>query len=268
MESFFRLKRTISPIESDTVFNFFGYPINNSTTTLFLIILLLIVVAVILYKKSKVIPSTFQSVLELFYESVLKIVTQITGNSKVALGIFPLIGTLFVFIFLANFMGLVPVLTSFSFNGVSIFRTATSDFNTTFSIAVAMILFLQFVNIKETSILAYIGKFFQFKEVYLGFRKGMGEGAIAVLNFFIGLLDIVSECAKIISLSLRLFGNMFAGDVLATVIIGGIAYGLPALWMSMSMLSAVVQTMVFSFLITAYYTMSLSARTLKGEEAK
>jgi len=266
MEDFFRLKRAITPLESETVFSLFGFPINNSTITLFLLIAILVVASIVLFKKARVIPGVFQSVLEIFYEAVFGVVQQITGSKKAAERIFPLIGTLFVFILLSNLLGLVPGLSSISIAGTPLFRTPTSDFNTTFALAVAMVLFLQAVSISETSVRGYLGKFFQFAQVYRGFKEGISSGLIAVLNFFIGLLDIVSELAKVVSLSLRLFGNMFAGDVLAVVILGGVAYGLPALWMSMNLLAAVVQTMVFSFLITAYYTMSLAPKSSRSEE--
>ncbi len=257
MTEFLQFKRNLSPINSDTIFSPWGIPITNSTMMLFVLLGIVILAAVFLKRKNNLNPGTFQSVLEVFYEGVLKVVTQIVGNERRAAQIFPLIGTLFVFIGLSNLLGLVPGLSSFTLDGKNIFRTATSDFNTTFALAFSMILLLQVVNIKEWGILAYFGKFFQFHLVIKGFRQGLASGMTAVINFFIGLLDIVSEFAKVVSLSLRLFGNMFAGDVLATVILGGVAFVVPALWMSMSLLSAVVQTLVFSCLVTAYYTLAI-----------
>jgi F-type H+-transporting ATPase subunit a len=70
-------------------------------------------------------------------------------------------------------------------------------------------------------------------------------------------LDIVGELAKIVSLSLRLFGNMYAGDVLMAILIGSFAYFVPSLWLAMSMLSSVVQAIVFTSLVTVFYTLSV-----------
>ena len=83
------------------------------------------------------------------------------------------------------------------------------------------------------------------------------EGFIAFIEFLIGLLDIFAELAKVVSLSFRLFGNMFAGEVLAVLILGSLAYLLPALWLSMSILFAAVQAIVFGALAAVYYTLSL-----------
>lgn len=266
MEGLLRIKRDIAPISSEAVFSIYGYPITNTTLMLVLIVGLVIVAAFVLNRNLRQIPGKFQNVIEFFYEGILKLVTQITGNRERSEKVFPLIGTLFVFIFVSNFIGLIPGLGSLSYDGVGMFRTPTSDFNTTFSIALAMVLLLQVISIKEWGIFAYLGKFFQFHLVIRGFRKSFGEGFNAIVNFFIGLLDIVGEVAKVVSLSLRLFGNMYAGDVLATIIIGGIAYGIPALWMSMNMLAAVVQTLVFSFLVTAYYTLAIKPESAAAKD--
>lgn len=261
MEGFIRIQRSIAPLEPDTIFSIAGFPISNSTTMLFVVVGLIAAAGFIFRRRARLIPQGFQNVVELFYDAVLGVVTQIVGDTRRAERIFPLIFTLIVFIGLSNVLGLVPGLSSITIEGANLFRTATSDFNTTFAIALAMVVFLQIVTIREWGLLAYIGKFIQIREVIQGFRQGVGAGVTALINFFIGLLDIVSEIAKIVSLSLRLFGNMFAGEVLATVILGSIAFVVPALWMSMGLLSAVVQTMVFSFLVTAYYTLSLKPET-------
>lgn len=260
MNDLLRMHREIAGINPDIIFTVFGYPIANSTLMLVGIIIIICIASFILHFTFKKIPTGFQNVAEYTYESISKILTQITGNNQQSEKIFPLIGTLFVFIFMSNFIGLIPGVESITYKGINIFRTPTSDFNTTFALAFAMVIFLQLVAIKDWGILGYIGKFLQVHDVIKGFKQGIGSGLNAVINFFIGLLDIVGEIAKVISLSLRLFGNMYAGSVLATIILGGFAYGIPALWMSMSLLSAVVQTLVFSFLVTAYFTLSLKPK--------
>jgi F-type H+-transporting ATPase subunit a len=257
MESFLRIKRNIIPVESETIFSIGSFPVTNSSLMLVVVLCVVAITGILLTRWLKLNPGRFQNVLELLYEKVLGAVTGITGSKERAEKIFPLIGAIFVFIILSNALLFIPGLSSLTFHDKNIFRTATSDFNTTFGLAVAMALFIQYINIKEVGIFEYLGKFFQFHLVYKGFKQGIGQGFVSIINFLIGLLDIVSEFAKVVSLSLRLFGNMFAGEVLAIVIIGGLAFGLPAIWMSMNLLAAVVQTLVFSFLVTAYYTMAL-----------
>lgn len=261
MHEIIQVQRNIAGVNPETIFTIIGYPIANSTLMLVVVMVLIIIGAIILNVTFKKIPSGFQNLAEYLYESILKMLTQVTGNIRVSEGVFPIVGTLFIFIFMSNFIGLIPGLSSITYHGLNIFRTPTSDFNTTFALAFAMVLFLQFVGIKDWGFFTHIGKFIQIHEVIKGFRQGIGPGFQSLVNFFIGLLDIIGEIAKVISLSLRLFGNMYAGEVLATVIMAGVAYGVPAVWMGMSMLSAVVQTLVFSLLITAYYTLTLKPKT-------
>ena len=80
---------------------------------------------------------------------------------------------------------------------------------------------------------------------------------MAIIDFLIGLLDIISEFAKVISLSLRLFGNMYAGEILASILLGAFALMVPAPWLAMNLLVAVIQAIVFGSLCAAYYTLAV-----------
>lgn len=256
--NFLQIERGISGIQPDVIFRISNFPISN--TTLLLVFIALIIFLFSYFKITKYVwtPSKGQALTEIFYDAIYGLVNQITGSKKVTETILPLIGTLVVFIGISNIIGLVvPGLTSITYDGISIFRTPTSDFNTTLGLAVACVLITHVASIKDWGLLGHLGKFFQVKEIYLGFKQSPGAGSMAIVGFLIGLLDIIGEFAKVIALSLRLFGNMYAGEVLMVIIFGGLAYALPALWMVMSMLSAVVQTVVFSSLITAYYALSV-----------
>lgn len=256
--SLLRFERPITPIEPDVIFSIGGFHIGNTTLYLYFIALVLLIALLVAQKKWKVSPKNGQTFVEFIYEGLLGLVTQIVGNEKRAEKIIPLLGSLFIYIGIANFSGLIPGLTSITFDGTSIFRTPTTDFNTTFGLALGSIIVLHITSIRDWGLFGHIGKFFKFKEVFLGFKKSAGAGGIALVEFFIGLLDIVGEFAKVISLSLRLFGNMYAGEVLMAILIGALAYGVPAIWFAMSILSATVQMIVFGSLVTVFYMLSLN----------
>src|SRR3989338_6366634 len=100
-----------------------------------------------------------------------------------------------------------------------------------------------------------------------GFRRGITDGLISMVDFFIGLLDIFSEFAKLFSVSLRLFGNIYAaGLVLGTVIMGISAYVLPAIFIGLGLLFGFVQAVVFSALIAIFYILSLPESSLEEIE--
>ncbi|MBL8015413.1 MAG: F0F1 ATP synthase subunit A [Candidatus Doudnabacteria bacterium] len=199
-------------------------------------------------------PSKFQIAVESFVEAITSFVEQVAGNRYVAWRIMPIIVTLVIMILLSNIlMTLLPFLPAFTFEGTPLLRSVTNDFNATLALAVSMVLLVQLYSIGEVNIINYISRFVQFKQIITGFRQGIANGLLAIINAFVGLLDIVSEFAKVISLSLRLFGNMFAGEVLSAIFMGILAIGLPIPIMGLSTLSGVVQAIVFGALVTSYF---------------
>lgn len=264
--NFLQIVRDPSGIDPEIVFRVFGYPISNTTFLLFVMAVSLFIGSYFGIRKFKSRPGKVQSLVEMLYEGIVGLLNQITGSRKLSETILPLIGSLLIFIGLSNLITLVvPGLTSITYDGVAVFRTPTADFNTTFALALGCIILTHVVSIMDWGFWGHIGKFLKFKEIYLGFKESAGKGGMAIVEFFIGILDIVGEFAKIIALSLRLFGNMYAGEVLMVVIFGGLAYLLPSLWIAMSLLTAVVQSIVFSLLVAAYYT--LAVKPVVDEEA-
>lgn len=255
--NFFQVHREISPVGPEVITTIGGIPIANSFLLILIIILLFAIFGYYAVRRFKLVPTGMQNVVEMLYESMLNLTSQITVSRKLSERVFPLIGALFVYIGVANVIGLIPGVTSFTYNEVPIFRTPTSDFNTTFGLALAMMILIQIESIRDYGFFGYIGRFIRIKELIVGFKKGVKDGALALVDFFIGLLDIIAEAAKVISLSFRLFGNMFAGEVLAILILGALAYLLPSLWLSLNLLFAVVQAIVFGALVAAYYTLAV-----------
>ncbi|MDP2629680.1 MAG: FoF1 ATP synthase subunit a [Candidatus Harrisonbacteria bacterium] len=257
-ESFFQIKGAIPDVAPDVIFTLFGWPISNSALAIFLILISVALFSFLVVRKFKLIPTgKLQHAVEMFYEGMVSLIVQIAGTRKKAEDILPIIASLFVFVGLANLFSFIPGISSVTFGGTPVFRTPTSDFNTTFSMALAMIVFIQFAAIRRSGLFQYFGRFFQFKKVFLGFKKSVGEGFLALIEFFVGLLDIISELAKILSLSLRLFGNIYAGEVLLVVMFAGLAFLLPSVWMSLSLFFGLIQAVVFGALAAAYYASAI-----------
>lgn len=255
--NFFQVQSEIPALQPPVLFHIGPLPVTNSLMLIWVILFLTILLAQFIARNAKLKPGKFQNIFEILYEGMYGLVGQITNNKVITDKLFPLIAALFLFIGISNLITLIPGLTSFTINGVEIFRSPTTDFNTTFGLAFAMLILVQLESIRDWGIFGFLGRFVQIKQVYQGFRKGFGAGLLAFMNFLIGLLDIISELAKVVSLSMRLFGNMLAGSVLMVIIMAGFAYFLPALWMGMNILSGVVQALVFGSLIAAYYMTSL-----------
>ncbi len=268
MTEFLQLKREVTPIAPEVLGFIGGLPITNSFMASVLVALVIALVGLIVVPRFRERPGIFQSLAELAYEAMVGLIAQITSSMKLARDVVPLVTALFVFIGLANLLGIIPGLSSITWGGISLFRTPTSDFNTTVGLALGVVLLIQIDSIRVWGPVGYFLRFFKFKELYQGVRGGASAFATAVIEFLIGLLDIFSEIAKVISLSFRLFGNMFAGEVLMVLLLGAFAFVIPAFWLSMSMLFALVQAIVFGALATAYYTLAMKDEVGKAEFTK
>lgn len=256
--NFLGLQRDIDPINSQTIFSLWGFPINNTTLSIVLVTFFVIFSYIFFIRKFKMRPGKLQVFIEMVYGEINNFIFQIVSNRKRTSDLIPIIGSLFVFLFLSNLLSVLPIIGNITFDGKPIFRAPTADYSTTFSIALGSLIVIHILMIKNFGIFGYIEKFLKFKTLYLGFKKGISEGFVALVDFFMGLLDIIGEIAKLLSVSLRLFGNIYAaGMVLGTVISGIIAYVLPSIFTGLGLLFGAVQAVVFSALITVYYVLSL-----------
>lgn len=259
--SFFHVYEEVPSINAPTLGDIGPVTVATSTITTLLITLLFIFL-VIKVSTAKLIPSKFQTTLELFYGMVADFITSIVGDKERAKTIVPYVGALMTYLLVANLLPMVPGVAGFYVTGadgahIPLFRGATTDFNTTFGLALAVIITMQIVGMKEQGVFGYLSHFIQIKQVWRGFRKSFGEGMVSIIGFFVGLIEIISELAKVLSLSLRLFGNLFAHEVLTVILLGAFAVGVPALWMGMGLLVGVVQSIVFVALVTVYYSLVL-----------
>lgn len=254
---FLTIQRNIPGIDPIFLFDIFGFPISASTLMIFLIILLFIIFAIVVMRSFKISPTSFQVFFEMIYEGVINMLDEITNDKKRSKIIFPLIASLFFYLLVANIIGLVPGISELTLNGKQMFQTTTADFNTTFGLALASIIVINIISIREWGFFTFLGKFFKIKEVVQGFKKGMGEGAISLVDLFVGILDIVGEIAKVISLSIRLFANMYAGQILAIILLGAFAYIIPGIWYGMNIFVGALQAMVFAVLVAAYYMLAI-----------
>lgn len=253
----FQIQSAQPNVQPEKLFEIGSLAISNAMITGVFVTVIFLFFALYVKRSVRLQVGGFQTLVEMTVESFLNLIQSITGNRKAAEQLLPLIGALFLFIGFGNLIALIPGVTSFTYEGTPLFRTATNDFNMTFSIALAMIILTQIASLRSFGFFGHLGKYFKFKGIFTGFKQGLGAGVLAIVDFLIGLLDIISEIAKVISLSLRLFGNMYAGDMLAAILLGALAIMVPAPWLAMNLLVGVLQALVFGALTAAYYTLAV-----------
>lgn len=232
-------------ISAEPVFNLFGFDITNSIATSWVISALTVIFVVLatrkLLLKGKL--TRLQMFLELLVEGLYGIVESIAGTTKAKL-FFPLVMTFFIFIVPSNWSGLLPGAGSVGFQGmfqgkevfIPILRGPTADINTALALAIITMVVVQVYGFKFLG-LSYLKKFFNFTNP---------------INAFVGILELVSEFSKIISFTFRLFGNIFAGEVLISVMSFLLPLGLPIPFYGLEVFVGVIQGLVFMMLSTVF----------------
>src|SRR3989344_5989796 len=169
---------------------------------------ILIVVSFLATLRVRAVPSGLQNFMELIVETGYNTVEEIAHSKTKAF--FPIVMTFFLFIIVANWIGLFPGIGTISFKDMPLLRSINSDLNMTLGLALLSAFLTHFFAIRYLGIKNYLKKWFSL-EMFGVF-------------LFVGLLEIVGEFTKIVSLSFRLFGNIFAGEVVLTTISGIFAF--------------------------------------------
>ncbi len=238
-----------------TLFTVLGFDVTNTFFVLVMISLLLILAFWLTTRKMKEVPKGLQLWLEVIITGGMDFMDGVTGDRKKTEKMFPFIMTMFLVFLVANFIPFIPGIGAVTYNDVPLHRTATSDYSFVFMLATVAVIAMQVITIVTGSIWIYFKKFFNVS----------GPWPMKPINFFLGLMDIISEIAKIISLSFRLFGNMFAGEILAAVIIGLVPYIVPVPFALLGVLTALIQAAVFSILVLIFMSMAVVEKQVKAE---
>ena len=258
----------------DIIFSIGGViPVTSAHLGLFIISLFLIVWGIYIGKTAKIIPSAGQMVIEAIVNWFSEMIDSSIINKKVAQRVAPMIITFFIIILLSNLFGLYPILGSIVMKSSSAKEALTTALKTPtshLSMTLAFTLItLAFTHITALSIrpLRHIGNYIKIEPFFK--IKSMGDFANALLELFLGLLDIVGEIAKIVSLSCRLFGNVLAGELMALVIMSLAVFTqfiIPIPFIVLALFSGIIQAAVFTLLSIQYISLAVSSLEDTSEE--
>ena len=255
---------------AEPIFNIGGFTVTNSILNSWIVVVLVIVLAVLVKRSIKQVPGKLQNAMEMVVEGFLEIFDGITGSREKSLKFFPLVFSFFIFILLSNWMGLLPGVGSIgqiaSHDGhqvfIPYFRGGTADLNTTLALAIIGVVASHIFGVVALGAWKYLNKFINIEALMEIPKKIMKEPTILIINpikAFVGLIEIIGEAAKVASLSFRLFGNIFAGEVLLASMAAILAFGLPIPFMFLEVIVGLIQALIFAMLILAYLTMATSS---------
>lgn len=239
-----------------------GFSITNSMLTTVLVSGIIVTIALLYRRSMKLVPSRLQSLVELPIEMFYKLTKDIAP--KHVEEFFPLVTTIFLFILFSNWLGLVPGITGFGISHgegsamdahaheehvaseavdeaheeehaslTSFIRPATTDLNATFALAIIAVLSTHYYGIKHLGLKIHLKKFFNFSNP---------------MDAFVGILELISEFSRILSFSFRLFGNVFAGEVLLMVMFSLIPLFVPIPFIGLEIFVGFIQALVFGML--------------------
>ena len=237
----------------EIIFNIGNFPVTNTILMTAFIAILIIIGALIFKKKISLIPKGFQNVIEIVLEALLNLVDSVTQDRKQTKKFFPLVATIFIFVILSNWIELIPGLGTIGVEQehhgkiilAPFIRSNSADLNVTLAIALISVSATQLVGVTTLGFKKYLGKFF-----VNPFRKPY------VIGSFVGVLELISEFAKIISFTFRLFGNIFAGEVLLTVMLILIPYIIPLPFLFLEIFVGFIQALVFAMLTLVFMKMA------------
>lgn len=252
---------------AEPVAYFKNFTITNSVVTSWITVLIIILLSVALRAKLKKVPGKLQNIFEIVVDGALSLCDQVTNNRAMSLKVFPLAISVFFFVLINNWLGILPLggfglIETGGEHGaafIPLIRGGTADVNTTIALAVVAVVGANLFGIFSIGIWKTFNKYVNLKALGGVFTKIKHDKTVIIvapITFFVGLLEIIGEFAKIASLSFRLFGNVFAGEVLLASMAALIAYIVPVPFLFLEILVGVIQALIFSILLVVYFTIA------------
>lgn len=233
-----------------------NFPITN--TLLFTLLIDTVIFGGAFYLKKHIskIPGYFQNIVEYIVEAFYDLTEQVSGKN--AAKIFPYVMSFFIFILLNNWSGLVPGVGSIGFfetshgeeHFIPLLRNATSDLNGTLALALVSLFATHYLSITTIGWKEYLSRYFSLNPI----------------NLFVGLLEIISEFTKVVSLSFRLFGNIFAGEIVLITISNLFAFLFPIPFLLLEIIVGLVQALVFALLTMVFMAVLMTPHHAEGAE--
>lgn len=246
-------------LAAEPIFSVGAFTVTNSLLVALLVTIVFIIVALVLKTKQlKEVPQGFQNFIEVIIEGALNFITSVTGDREKAKRFLPLTATIFFFVLLSNWIGLLPGVGTVGLNEihggqpmlVPFLRSASADLNATLAIALVSVFGTQIFGIITLGFFKHAGKYVNLASLIKHFSFQ------SIIMFFVGLLELISEVAKVVSFSFRLFGNIFAGEVLLIVMATLVPYLAPLPFLFLEIFVGLVQALVFSLLTLVFLTIA------------
>ncbi len=235
-------------LQPEYVLNVFSFVITNTFLTSLIVSFLLSVSGILFYifKHKDENKFILLKVWHIVVYELLQLADNITQDRELSKKLLPLVSTLFLFIFFTNLIALLPgflgsIFVTVGADSVSLFRSPNSDLTTTLALSIITVGSIQYFSISALGFSGYRKRFLNFT---------------GIVPFILGFFEVLSESMRVLSFSFRLFGNVFAGEVLLLVIAFLIPYILPVPFMLLEVFIGMIQAYIFCILALTYIKLS------------
>jgi F-type H+-transporting ATPase subunit a len=219
--------------------------ITSTILTMWIVMLILLVLTFAATRGMKLVPNRLQNLIEFAYEGLENFGIGMGGIA--AKPYIPLFAAFFLLILFCNWSGLVPPVGK-----IEELRAPTSDVNITLGLALVSFGYFEFQGFRRHGVRGYLGRFFPVYE----FRNGIGAGIIAM---FVGLIELMLEFVKPVTLSMRLFGNIYGGEVALAAITALTLFIAPVLLFGLEVMLNFIQALIFSILSLMFIVLAIES---------
>jgi len=243
-------------------------PVTDALLGGWLVIIAMVLGGWIISNKFKIIPTKIQLLLELVTDYIKSQLSGAFKSKEQVKEFLPFFMTMLLFLIVANQMMLVPFIFEITFGGADLIRQPTSDFAQPMALSLMIFVISQIMAFKISPI-KHLSNFITLGPL-LSARTPM-DAFQGLILAFIGLLNIVGEFAKVVSLASRLFGNIFAGNVMVAVIIALASFTqfvVPLPFIVLSVFSGLVQSFVFVLLSIQFVALAIDGATPEPKQEK
>jgi F-type H+-transporting ATPase subunit a len=230
----------------------FDPTITSSLLTGWLVMVVIVLVSVAFARSVRLVPSRPQNLVEYVYEGLANFATSLGGPP--ARRYVPIFAAFFIFILLGNWSGLLPGVGRLEW-----LRAPTSDVNVTIGLALVSFSLFHIEGIRNLGLRGYLGKFFSLR----AFRAGFAAGLIAL---FVGLMEFLLEFVKPVTLAMRLFGNIYGGEVALGVITALTFAVIPVAMVGLEFLLNFMQALIFAVLTLMFTLAAIEGSHDEGHE--
>jgi F-type H+-transporting ATPase subunit a len=272
MDTVFAINIPHVSLPAEELFKIGPISVTNSNLQMILVMAALVIFFALITRKLAIIPGRRQALAEVAVEGLFNFTSATAGSRSLARRIFPLAATLFIFILVANYSGLLPGVGTIYIKKnvpvtaaqtttlkpeekdrlvtnpdgtmylkdeqVPIFRSPNADLNMTLAMALIVVVLVQIMGLRAHGVGGYI------KELFT--------------PVWLGPIHVVGEFARIVSLSFRLFGNIFGGEVLVTMMYALTYLVIPTVFLGLELFFGLIQALIFFILTIVYIQLAVA----------